>query len=597
MQDKDNTYEIDKTKPLEDGIKRFPLLYIEGNAAVGKTTAVEKLLKKYPNVEGIRVDFSKKTWDIASFCKKVSLNFDGKKEKWFVLEQVPEDIENQIADFLVDFIETMTNKERFIWVSRRKPPSLLLELFWKGQLEIIPMEKLLFSLEDIRMLIKSKKSSWNPEEFYKKTSGWPGCVMALLRLAENRNEKKLEELLQSYEIKNYIKTRILNNLTEQEWKVMAYAAGCPWLNEAFLAHFCPTADAEDILENLQRKGMLQFDVGKHRWKLSSLFQNYISKHCPELGKENRWYEEQGYLAEAFFCVKQAGDEAVYKEMMLKYWNQIYQLELFTEDVLKWKGKTPQECYLRGVYYYRTQQFEKLRKEIGILQKITDQEWNTKEVLINLSYLDPQITCAEWLELVEQEYEDGHKFQLYQMLGSSVSYLCGVRDLSGLFACTTKEEKRQARLWKMAFGEKEWKCYRLARMDYYLEIQQKDSIPEKDWYFLEKIDVQQDSWQIHVAKLYLICKSQKMQPDEIQTDKIEALESVLNQEESFVCRKLTEAIISIHSPWYGAREKMSKWLRYGSCDDALTVNEDNYMALCCRTKGYLRLNQFDRAEKL
>ena len=50
MQNKEHLYYIDKTKCLEEGISRFPSIYIEGNAAAGKTVAVNMLLKKHPEI-------------------------------------------------------------------------------------------------------------------------------------------------------------------------------------------------------------------------------------------------------------------------------------------------------------------------------------------------------------------------------------------------------------------------------------------------------------------------------------------------------------------------------------------------------------------
>lgn len=597
MQNKQDLYEIDKTKTLEEGIRRFPSIYIEGNAAAGKTTAVKMLRKKHPQTAVYSFDLTRKRIEFSEISEKITQIKKEIGETWIILELGMEKMSDPSAAFLKEFIESMDENFRMLLVSREKPHPFLLELLWKGQMGIVPMKELLFSLEEIRVLVRQGNYSLNPETVYEMTGGWPGCVMVLLHLAEHQKEKKPEELLQSYEIKTYIENEILSDLTAEEEKILSYAAGCPWINEAFVDHFCGFADTAELLENLQRKGMLQFDTEKHRWKLFALFRNYVAERMPELGKENEWYEVRGFIGEAFYCVKKAGENAFYRKMMMKYWDRICQLELFTEEVLKWKGKTPQECYLRGVYYYRTQQFDKLRKEIGTVQKLEPKEFDTREILINLCYLDPQITLNEWLELAEREYAGGQKFRLYQMLGSSVTYLCGVRDLSGLFACTAQEEKQRAKIWKTVFGETEWKCYRLAKIDYDLETRRKEHITEKDWYFLEKIDTVQDSWQIHAAKLYLICKAKKMQPEEIVTDQIERLEEVLSGEESVQCRKLTEAIISIHAPWHGAGEKMSKWLRYGAQESAVIVNEENYMILCCRAKGYLRWNQYDRAEKL
>ena len=51
MQNKSCSYYIDKTECLEEGIRRFPSIYIEGNAAIGKSVAVEMLLEKAETYE------------------------------------------------------------------------------------------------------------------------------------------------------------------------------------------------------------------------------------------------------------------------------------------------------------------------------------------------------------------------------------------------------------------------------------------------------------------------------------------------------------------------------------------------------------------
>lgn len=599
MENREYLCQIDKTGYLEEGIRRFPSIYIEGNAASGKTTLVEMFLKKHPEISFLKLDMQKEELDLAKFIEKgksISCQIQEKK-KWLILENVPAKMNPAMAKIFIEMVENIPEEVHVLFLSRSKPDEQLLDLVWKGKMGILPMERLMFSRKEVQQLVKSRQISLSVEEIYQKTGGWPGCVMVLLHLAEIMPHKSIEELLQSYEIKTYISAKILKELTPEENEILSYAAGCPWINEKFLHEFCSMENSEELLENLQRKGFLIFERERHRWKMFALFRQYLTSHLPELGKENVWYEQEGYLAEAFECVKRTGSESYERKMMLKYWDKVANLDLITENALNWKGKTPQECYIRGVYYHKTQQFEKLQKEINNLQKNSLRDFTVKEILINLCYLDPGMSLQEWIELVEKEQEADKKFRLYEMLGNSVSYLCGKRDLSGLFACDAKEEKRLARIWKTVFGDKERKCYRLAKIDYYLETQKKDNISEKDWYFLEEIDSSQDHWRIRISKLYLLCKSQKMHMEEMQSDKIKKLEAVLSQEENGICRALTEAVISLYAPWYGEKEKMAKWLRSIEKEQGINVNEDNYMILCCRAKGYLRLNQFERSEKL
>ena len=119
-----------------------------------------------------------------------------------------------------------------------------------------------------------------------------------------------------------------------------------------------------------------------------------------------------------------------------------------------------------------------------------------------------MSLVKWLNLLESYAQKAGTFSLYSMLGNSVTYLCGLRDLSELFACTRKEENRKAHLWRECLGENEYTGYCLARLDYYLEIQQKDAIRDEDWDVIRE-GTDQDFWQLRLARMYLLCKFQTM----------------------------------------------------------------------------------------
>lgn len=599
MQNREYLYYIDKTKSLEEGISRFPSIYIEGNAACGKSVAVGMLLEKHPEVTSCMLELDLEFKDPEKLFEKLTAVKKQMETKtvWLVLENMPENMNPELADLIEEIVRKITGDSRVIFVSRSKPQKKFLNFLWKNKMGLIPMEKLLFSREEIRSFVKEKRISLSAEEIYEKTGGWPGCVAVLSQLAEAAEHKTIEEFLWSSEVKNYILGEIIADITEEEKTLLNAIAGCPWVNEELLGEVWNIGNEREQLENFQRKGFLTYEREKQRWKLAPLFQNYIAERSPVIGEENVWYENHGYIAEALWCVKKAGTEQLYHEYMLKYFDQVYSLGLVSEKVLKWTGKTPQECYLRGVYYYSVQQFSRLRREIENLQKIQEKDFKTKEILLNLCYMNPQITTDEWLEMAENALENGKKLKIYHLLGNSVTYLCGIRDLSGLFACSSKEEKRKARFWKTAFGEVEWKCYQLARIDYYLETVRRDAITEEDWNLLRDVENVKEPWQIRMAKLYLLCKLQRIQYDETYINRIEILENSLREGDNQVCAGVAECISSLYAPWYGVREKMSKWLRYTIIDSNDAVTEENYVVLYCRAKGYLLLNQFERAEKL
>lgn len=599
MQNKATVKYIDKTEQLEKGIKRFPSIYIEGSAACGKTTAVKMLLQKHPEEKSYILDLALELRQQEELLEKLR-RLKGQMETeplWLVLENMLENPVPEVTDLLKEIVRTMQPDGRVIFVSRNKPWEQLLDLLWKEEMEMIPMEKLLFSREEIRSYLRMKNLSINGKGLYEKTGGWPGCISVLTRMAEMNRNKTIEELMDSHEIKIYIQKEILSCLSLDEKQILARIAGFPWVNEKLLEEVWNIENGRHYLEGFQRKGLLVFERGKRRWKLAPLLQNYVGEQLPVTGQEHLWYEKHLYIPEVFFCLKKAGEEQLYQEYLRKYYSAVFFAGLISEELLKRTENTPRDCYLRGVYYYTTRQFSRLQSEIDSLKQIEEKDFETKEILLNLCYLNPQMALEEWLQLLKELLEENKKFKMYQMLGNSVTYLCGTRDLSGLFACSSKEEKKNAHLWKKAFGELEWKCYQLARIDYYVETERKELLSEDDLNVLRNISVSGELWQIRLVKLYLLCKMQRMQYDERYTPVIGMLEQSLLEENEPVCVRITECISSLYAPWYGAKEKMSRWLRYAGIDSMAVITEENYVPLYFQAKGYIVLNQFERAEKI
>ena len=600
MRNRSNLYYIDKTKHLEEGISRFPSIYIEGNAACGKTTAVEMLLRKYPEIKAYTFDLKYELKNSDAFLEKIwRLKGNIKNETlWVVIENISGKIEERLAVELSALVYEICNDSCVIFISREKPQKEFLDLLWKQKMTLLTMEKLLFTEEEIRTLVKHEGVEFKVETLYEKTGGWPGCVRLLLSMAKDSiSAKTVDELLDGYEMRAYVQEEMLSVLAEEEKTLLEKIAGCPWVSEQLASEVWGETNAQEKLENLHRKGFLILETEKQRWRIAALFLRYILPQLPKPGIEEVWYENSGYIVEALWCLKKSGTGEEYHKCILKYYDRAYQIGVLDEEILKWTEKTPEDCCLRGAYCYGVQNFEGLRREIEILKKMKEKDHKVKEILLNLYYLDPQTTLADWLNMLEAMREPGEKFRLYHMLGNSVTYLCGLRDISGLFACSKKEEKQTARLWKESFEETGWKCYQLARIDYYLETEQKDSITEEDWNLLrEKADVQ-EIWQIRMAKFYLLCKLQRMHPEDSRVGRIYELENSLMRENHSVCVGITESISALYAPWYGAREKMSKWLRHAAMDNTMAITEENYVMFYCRAKGYLLLNQFERAEKI
>lgn len=610
---------IDKTGSLEKGIVAFPSIYIEGAAASGKTTAVQMLISKHSDVKAIVLQMDKEILDFGEFREKLSeIRSQMEKEAiWVVFENFPGSLEAGCAAVLTEFVHQLPEKCRVIFVSRERPQEEFLKLLWKRKMEIIPMEALLFAKEEIRDLAEHTGVALNPDDIYTETGGWAGCVDLMLRLAVRdaeygKSREGVAELLDSYEISRFIRRELLDTLSPEEQDMLVRSCACPWLDAVLCEEVWGMASASDVLNRLERKGLLLHERKKNRWKTAPLFQKSVlhNDRGQELGDKEKlpdelqfwkslgkWYESKGCVSEALRCLKRSGDENAYRSCLINHYEVIPFLNVSYDEVMEWKEKSPEISYLRGMYCYAHQNLEGLDREIRNLEKTKGDKRRIREIILNLTYVKPDLSLDIWLEELEKNAREYGKFQLYGMLGNSLTFLCGLRDLSGLFACTKKEENRKARIWKECLGDTEWRCYQLARMDYYLETERGNALREEDQDFLMQKNTGEEPWQTQLARMYLLCKMQRIHPDEEYVERIHFLENILLQEENESCVRMAEALSCLYSPWYQERERLSRWLRYAVMDSTVTVDEENYMMFCCRAKGYLLLNQYERAEKI
>lgn len=601
MQNGTCLYEIDKTGVLEEGLQRFPSIYLEGCAATGKSVAVKMLFAKHPEASREIYHLDLELKDQAAFLVKLQEEKRRMRteKRWIALEDIPTQLDVEICTECMELVRSIKNESRVLFVSREKPQIGFLNLLWSGNMELITMERMMFSAEEVRMYVENAKSKWNAKQLYEKTGGWPGVVYMLVRLKaiqERTTAEKRVPLFDSYEMKHYMEQEILAGLEEEERNLLRHIAGCPWVTEKLCAQVWGIQNAPKLLYNLHRKGMLYYYSSRRYWSMNKLFVHYVQPLIPIAGQEDMWYERNGCIEEAFWCLRQSGDDEAYHECLLRHYYLVPGLGYITEKVLQWTSSDIRDCYFRGVHHYRTQNFKGLEEEINTLCGMEEQTAQIKEIIVNLTYLNPKESLADWLQRVEAYTRDGMRFHMYHILGTGATCLCGIRDLSGLFSGTTKEVRRMEKIWKNSFYDYEWKCYQYARMDFYLETNQKEEILEEDLKILET-DEENAPWQLGIAKLYLLCKLQRECPEETYSKRIFKLEESLGRNRCQIAVKNSEAISSLYAPWYGEKERLTKWLRDEAMDGPAVITDGNYLQYYCAAKGYLLLNQYDKAEKL
>lgn len=597
-------YLIDKTAVLEQAITGYSALYVEGAAATGKTTAVQMLLKMHPKtVKRIFFMDQENIFMNVPGELKLLLTQESKAksnaQRWFIFENMPSEMPEDLVQSLTAFVRGMPELWKAIFISREQPPESFLDLIWKRRMDIIPQRELSFSLEEVRQMTAQAASRLQAEELYRVTGGWAGCVDLMIRLAGNRDSRSgaerqsAAELRKKYEIDTYIQEEILATLSEQEQNVMELAAMCPWFNEDTCEDVCGTDTVCGIPEALERKGFLIRHEGKKSWSTAPLFldskDSFFRQTCEmasavrnDISSETgnmtygralkEWYERHGFLKEALWICRQHFGENAYCDCLLRHYKKIPFLGISYTEILKYRDCSAQAAYLRGMCYRASGSFRKMSQEAAVIGP------ENPEIYLNLMFANPEVHLDEWLELAEtlsKEHEQSEcrgKFHLFEILGFSHTYLCGIRDLSGLFACTKKEENRKAHIWKKVFGEAEWRAYCLARINYYLETERGKALHEEDAQmlsqivrpaFLQKIVSINRSWDYGVqerkegiAGLYLYCLLQMMQPDEERRSKIIQLAEALRCTEDDVCVHNTEAVMGIFASELGNQENLS-----------------------------------------
>lgn len=640
-------HEIDKTEALERGIEVFPSIYIEGAAAVGKTTALRMLAAKHPEARVVRCTPEELTEKLSEAApRRPGMPADEKDsaarkaiascgqtaeaavtametQVWYVLDDFPAEPDGAMVDTLSQFIRQISEKgenTRVLLAGREKPPGEFLDLVWKRQMQLIPQEALRFSEAETEELVRCSGSGLDPAELFRETGGWAGCTDMLIRLAEDQSEKQTEQseseapgylrrLKYSWEIASYIDRQILDTLPENEREIMRRAAVCPWISAKLCREVWGISWADTLLENLERKGLLHFDREMHRWTAASILQGTAAagrtdgdrRRETDAGARKylgRWYEEHGFLPEALACMKDSGDEETYRECLLRHYREAPWLGLSFPEVLQWKGNRPELCYLRGLLKYREQDVKGLDAELERLSVKPEDNRQVREIYLNLAFLKTDLSMEGWMKLLEEYGREKEGLRLYHMLGNSWTFLCGLRDLSALFACAKNEERALAKIWKDRLGPEEWQNYQLARIDYYLETERREKLLQEDRELLKRGDGTPEQ---RLAKLYLWCRLRRLElKDGRQTEDFAVIRQL---EESLVKDSgsgdppmyavTARAIRSLYAFGREEQNRLAEWLRSEEAVLRAEVCEENYAVLCCMAKAYLQRNRYEK----
>lgn len=597
---------IDKTQELEKGINGFPSVFIEGASASGKTVAVQMFLNNHPEMTPVffLMDEEKDADALAENLELILKRMENEKI-CVVFENMNQKHQADPAKKIAAFLEKMPESGKAVLVGREKPPEEFLVLLWKRKMELIPQGSLSFSPEEISKLAQASGSNLDPEAVWQATGGWAGCTDLMLRLSLQEKGISAEKFMERYEIRAYLTGEILGSLDEKEREIMRRAEVCPWLNEDICRDVWDLAWSGEALENLERKGFLRRMGTGDRWRIVPMFRlkGRAGKEAEDQPQHmwkrlGDWYELHDHVKEMLFCLERSGDDEAYLAGMLRHYEKVPFLETHYEQALECKKNVPEACYLRGMLHYSSQNFSGLDKELHRLEKMQPFTGKIKEIYLNLTFVKPDLPLDDWLALLK-EYGDGEKpVRLYNILGGSCTYLCGLRDLSGMFACSKKEEKRKARIWMDYLEKDAWLWLALARIDYYVEIgREKDLEGKQNYQFFTGGGYFREDESLDLAKLYLLYRLRSDADEKGCMNKIRDLEKSLLISDSALLKRNVRAVRMFYFSWLEDGDKIIHRIHEADIGIDQMICEENYILYWNLSRVFFLVKQYDKAEKI
>lgn len=587
---------IDKTAVIEEALRDHLAIALSGLPGTGRKTAVVMLVDKHPEVNALYCDVEE-----IENASVLSRRMEG-KTNWYLVRKPEGSRYPDSAEGFRRFTQKMPREDRIFFAVDGRIPDAFLKFVWSGIMAVILPESLQFTEEETCRYLRTCGSRLRGGEVYHMTGGWPGCVAMLVRLSSQLDDRwTVWELCSRYEIRQYIGTQILPALPAEEVALLKERAPFPRLEED-LELLLWNDSRRDEEDRLCARGAMVFVPEKKCWYVHPALRIAIADCAPEelCCRAVKWYETKGYIQDALTCSRQSGNRMLYRDCLLRNYDKVSFLnyeKVWSEDDLQ----VPGFLYLEWMGNFLRQEQGRIR----MLRIYAEPLWKEaqagrrkeiREILLNMAYGDSDISTEEWMEMLEKYTGDGQKIRLYHILGESVSFLSGLRDLSALFACGDEKVEHYRRLWTDRLVPENQMAYRLARLEYSIVT---DTLP--GWNKLRSealLPYEEDApWQIRLGSMYiawlLLDDSDMRGPAQRYID---GLVCTLRAEEVPACRWNARALYYLARAKCSEKEKLMEWLRDTGGDIGYDTGRTRFH-IAAEVKISLYLGNYGRAEEL
>lgn len=590
---------IDKTAPIEEMLKEHLAVCLIGLPGIGKKTAVRVLLDKHPEVNPVYCSVSE-IEDLTALKRRKA---DG--VNWYLIRKPPKNRYPESGEGLWRFIQEMPGEDRILLASDGMMPDSFLEFVWNGIMAGVVAESFWLTETETYQYLKECRSSLNYREVYYLTEGWAGCIAMMARL-----EKQLGahwtawELCSRYEIRKYIKESILNAMPPDDLTALRERAAFSYLNRE-LSEMLWGKEGREKEENLFVCGAMVYVPGTDSWHIQPALRMAADRYTsPELcGKAVAWYEEHGRIQDALACCRYRQDNEIYRQCLIRNYDKIPFLHYERIGRTEENRKVIELFYIEWMEAFLRQENGHMKLLRRLLPDIVKNappagadNRKVREICLNIAYTDPEISTKEWMELLRDKTDPQHPVRLYFMLGESVSYLSGLRDLSELFACGKKEREAYQKLWKERISGDNQIQYQLAKMEYEFQT---DAASVRGGGWLENLpETYEDTpWQIRLGKMYLAYLFADGDEPQYHARKyIKETADSLGKEESRVCRWNARALYYLAEARWGEKEDLMKWIRETGGDIGNEGGKTKFY-LTAEVKINMYLGNYSQAESI
>lgn len=587
---------IDKTDVIEEALHDHLAICLSGLPGTGRKTAAAMLVDKHPEVNALYCDVEE-----LENSSALSRRTSG-KPNWYLVRKPERNRYPDSPEGFRRFTQKMPRRDRIFFAVDGRIPDVFLEFVWSGIMAVILPESLRFTEAETYRYLRTCGSRLRGGEVYHMTGGWPGCVAMLVRLSSQLDDRwTVWELCSRYEIRQYIRTQILSVLPEEELEMLTERAPFPRLEEE-LELLLWNDSRRDEEDRLCARGAVVFVPEKKCWYVHPALRIAVDDPAPEelCRKAVGWYEAKGHIQDALVCSRQSGSLLLYRECLLRNFDKVSFLNY--EKAWQWNDlSVPGFLYLEWMESFLRQDSGKLGMLRTRAAKLwegekSEQQKEIKEVLLNMAYADPDVTTEEWMAMLEKYTGDGERIRLYHVLGESVSFLSGLRDLSPLFACGEAQEEHYCSLWEERIALENQMPFRLARLEYSIMT---DTLPA--WSRLRSeafLPYEEDApWQIRLGSMYiawlLLDDSDIRGPAQRYID---GLVRTLRAEEIPACRWNARALYYLARAKCSEKEKLMEWLRDTGGDIGYDTGRTRFH-IAAEVKISLYLGNYGRAEEL